>query len=129
LEIDENDSHIHKVKYENKLPIFDVEWYFKVNNDDLSDSGEVSYLLEDYAIKSEHWRYENEWRVARRERGYHRYLPQQLKAVYFGINCDPEIEKIVLVLLSIINLDTPTYKMMLTKDPLGMDSKDFILKK
>lgn len=129
IEIDEKDSHVQKVCYQNNLPAFDMSWYFKVKNEDTTNSDEISYLLKDFAIKSEHWSYENEWRVARKDRGYRRYLPEDLKAVYFGINCDPEIEKVVLVLLSIVNEDIPIYKMDLTKSPLGMTVKDYELDK
>ncbi|GGC95024.1 hypothetical protein GCM10011508_22750 [Flavobacterium lutivivi] len=133
IEIDENDSHVQKVTYKNNLPDFDIEWYFSIKEEDLDDdedpkdSKAVDYLLKDFAIKSEHWGYENEWRVCRMERGYKRYIPEKIKGIYFGINCDPEIEKIILFLSVGISEDVPVYKMELTKNPIGMIAKDYEL--
>ena len=132
IEIDENDSHVQKVTYKNNLPDFDIEWYFSIKEEDLDDddpkdSKSVDYLLKDFAIKSEHWSYENEWRVCRMKRGYKRYKPEKIKGVYFGINCDPEIEKIILFLSVGISEDVPVYKMELTKNPIGMIVKDYEL--
>jgi hypothetical protein len=125
IEIDENHSHVQKVSYQDTLPNFDINWYFNLKNDKSTNSDEIAYLLKDFAIKSTHWHYENEWRVCKKQRGYFRYLPEQLKAVYFGINCDSETEKMVCVLLSFINQDIPIYKMTLNTNPIGMDVKDY----
>jgi hypothetical protein len=61
------------------------------------------------------------------ERGYKRYIPEKIKGIYFGINCDPEIEKIILFLSVGISEDVPVYKMELTKNPIGMIAKDYEL--
>ncbi|MFV8344897.1 DUF2971 domain-containing protein [Flavobacterium sp. ZB4P13] len=132
IEIDENDSHVQKVSYKNNLPAFDIGWYFSfkeedIDDEDKADSKEIDYLLKDFAIKSEHWSYENEWRVCRAKRGYKRYDMNSVKGIYFGINCDPEIEKIILFLSAGINDDVPVYKMELTKNPIGMIAKDYEL--
>jgi len=133
IEVDENDSHVQKVRYRNNLPDFDVEWYFSIKEEDLDDnedqidSNAVDYFLKDFAIKSEHWSYENEWRVCRMKRGYKRYETDKVKGIYFGINCDPEIEKVVLFLSVGIIDDVPVYKMELTKSPIGMIAKDYEL--
>lgn len=135
IEIDENDSHVQKVSYDNELPDFDIEWYFSFKEKELdekkdkTDLKEIDYLLKDFAIKSKHWSYENEWRVCRRKSGYKRYHPEKVKAIYFGINCDPEIEKVVMFLSVGVNDDIPIYKMELTKKPLGMIAKDYELPK
>ena len=56
-------------------------------------------------------------------------LIEDIKGIYFGINCDPEIEKVVLFLSAGVNDDVPIYKMELTKHPLGMAVKDYELSK
>lgn len=133
IEIDENDSHVQKVRYKNNLQDFDVEWFFSINEAQLEKEEEsknskfVNYLLSDFAIKSEHWSYENEWRICRMDKGYVRYMPDDVKAIYFGINCDPEIEKIILFLSAAFNDDIPIYKMELINDPIGMIAKDYNL--
>jgi hypothetical protein len=133
IEIDENDSHVQKVSYRNNLPDFDIEWYFSIKEEELddedeTDSKEVDYLLKDFAIKSEHWSYENEWRVSRLTKGYKRYDLGKVKAIYFGINCDPELEKVILFLSAgIDDSEIPIYKMELSKNPIGMIQKDYEL--
>lgn len=134
IEIDESDSHVQKVSYRNDLPAFDIGWYFSIKEDEIddedkADSKEIDYLLKDFAIKSEHWGYEKEWRVCRSKKGYKRYDMDNIKAIYFGINCDPEIEKVILFLSAGINDEIPVYKMVLTKNPIGMIAKDYELPK
>lgn len=133
IEINEKDSHVQKVSYRNNLPDFDIEWFFSIKDENLDDAEDqvdsktVDYLLKDFAIKSEHWSYENEWRVCRMKSGYKRYGLEKIKGIYFGINCDPEIEKVVCFLSAGINEDVPIYKMELTKNPIGMIAKDYQL--
>lgn len=111
--------------YQDNLPDFDMDWYFRVKNDDDTNSAEIAYLLKDFAIKSNHWNYEKEWRVCRKDKWYFRFLPEQVKAVYFGLNCDFDIEKVVMTLLSYSDEDVPIYKMALSTNPLSMIAKDY----
>ena len=133
IEIDENDSHVQKVNYSNDLSDFDIKWFFSLKEEEIEaaedkvDQKEIDYLLKDFAIKSEHWSYENEWRICRRKRGYKRYGLDKVKGIYFGLNSDPEIEKIVMFLSAGINDNVPVSKMELTKKPLGMIAKDYEL--
>lgn len=125
IDLNETNNHVQKVTYQDNLPDFDMDWYFRVKNDDDTNSAEIAYLLKDFAIKSNHWNYEKEWRVCRKDKGYFRFLPEQVKAVYFGLNCDFDIEKVVMTLLSYPDEDVPIYKMALSTNPLSMIAKDY----
>ncbi|GEP52743.1 hypothetical protein FNO01nite_34150 [Flavobacterium noncentrifugens] len=129
IELDENDHHLQKVSYENSLPSFDTSWFFKFldeESDDKKNSPMVAYLLKDFAIKSKHWQYEEEWRVCIKNKGYFRYDPSKIKGVYFGMNSDPEVEKIVIFLGSVLTKDVPVYKMQLDPEPLGLIAVDYV---
>jgi hypothetical protein len=125
IDIDESDNHIQKVIYQNNLPNFDIDWYFSLNEDDDSSSEKVSILLKDLAIKSENWLYEREWRACRKDRGYFRFLPEKVKAIYYGLNCHVDIEKVIVTLLSYADSDIPVYKMGLSINPLSIVAKDY----
>lgn len=125
IDLDINNNHIQKVTYQDSLPDFDIDWYFSIKNNDESNSANVGYLLKDFAIKSTNWQYEKEWRVCRKQKGYFRFLPDQVKAVYFGLNCDADIEKVVISTLFYTNDDLPIHKMALSVDPLTMIHKPY----
>lgn len=127
IDLDENNNHIHKVTYQDSLPDFDIDWYFKLKNEEDKGSENVSYLLKDFAIKSTNWAYEKEWRVARKDKGYFRFKPEQVKAIYYGLNCHIDIEKVVVMLLSYTDDEIPVYKMALSTNPLQMITKDYEL--
>jgi hypothetical protein len=107
IDFDENNNHVQKVTYQDSLPDFDIDWYFKIKNEEVKDSENISYLLKDFAIKSTNWAYEKEWRVARKDKGYFRFKPEQVKALYYGLNCNVDIEKVVVMLLSYTDDDMP----------------------
>jgi hypothetical protein len=125
IDFDENNNHIQKVTYQDELPDFDNEWYFQVKNDDETNSETVSYLLKDFSIKSTNWAYEREGRVSRKDRGYFRFKPEDVKALYYGLNCNVDIEKVIVMLLQYTNDDMPIYKMALSTKPLKMVAKDY----
>jgi hypothetical protein len=125
IEFDENDNHIQKVTYQDVLPDFDNDWYLSLKDEDEENSASVSYLLKDFAIKSTNWAYEAEWRVSRKDRGYFRFKPEDIKAIYYGLNCHADIEKVVLMLLSYCDDNVPIYKMALSTNPLKMIAKDY----
>lgn len=127
IDLDENNNHVQKVIYQDSLPEFDMDWYFKIKDEEVQDSENVSYLLKDFAIKSTNWAYEKEWRVARKNEGYFRFKPEQVKAIYYGLNCNVDIEKVVVMLLSYTDDDIPIYKMALSTNPLQMIVKDYEL--
>ncbi|MBK9016234.1 MAG: DUF2971 domain-containing protein [Saprospiraceae bacterium] len=117
IDFDESHNHIQKVIYQDNLPDFDIDWYFKLRSDDVENSQSVAYILKDFAIKSSNWGYEKEWRVARKNKGYFHFKPEQVKAIYLGINCIFDIEKIIIMLLSYTNDDTPIYKNVVINKP------------
>lgn len=125
IDFDENNNHIQKVFYQNTLPDFDMDWYFSLKNDDDTNSQTISYLLKDFAIKSTNWCYEKEWRVSRKGEGYFTFKPEQVKAVYFGLNCNVDTVKILIMLLAYIPAGTPIYQMTLSTNPLMMIAKDY----
>lgn len=127
IDIDENDRHVQKVTYQDNLPEFDIDWYFSFKETNDTGSQNVAYLLKDLSIKSQSWAYEREWRACRKGRGYYRFLPEQVKAIYFGLNCHVDIEKVVVSILSYIDDDVPIYKMALSANPLMMIVKDYEL--
>ena len=125
INVDETNNHIHQVRYQDNLPDFENDWYINAKDEDIENSPSVAYLLKDFAIKSTNWAYEKEWRVARKDRGYFRFKPEDVKALYYGLNCHVDIEKVVVMLLSYCQDDIPIYKMALSTDPLGMIAKDY----
>lgn len=125
INFDETDNHIQKVAYQDTLPDYDNEWYFKLKDEDEENSASVSYLLKDFAIKSTNWSYEKEWKVSRKNRGYFRFKPEDVKAIYFGLNCNADIEKVFVTLLSYTDDDVPVYKMALSTNPFMIIAKDY----
>ena len=126
IDFDANNYHVQKVTYSDSLPEFDIDWYFKFEESvESSSPNKVGYLLQDFAIKSKNWAYEREWRVATKKKGYFRFRPDQVKAIYYGLNCISDIENIVVMLLSYTDDNLPLFKMSLSTHPLYMFAKEY----
>lgn len=82
------DKEILPVTYSAKLPNIVKAW---------EDGSDRAYL-EFFSHKSEYWRYEDEWRIFKKEEGPMSYKPNALEAVYLGT----EIEKGAKELISAI---------------------------
>lgn len=93
------DHTLQKVQYLTALGKMDFSSYLKVMEKDYHIDN-MNAIFQDYSSKSVNWSYEKEWRIWRREPSYYSFEPQELKEIYFGINCDIETKSIIVNLTS-----------------------------
>lgn len=91
------DYHFQKVRYLSNLPKLSLKHYAKVL---MNKDYNPEFFIKDISIKSKEWNYEKEWRVWGDRSGYYKYHAEQIKEIYFGINCEIETKAIVWRLLS-----------------------------
>ncbi len=114
---DEAQDSLQKVEYLNHLPDWNVEEYFRFMN------GEDEFrhiFLRDLSVKSKHWHQESEYRIWRKQPGYWLYKEEQIKEVYFGVDCDLITKKVVLELLNFLPENFPIYEMEINKETLDL---------
>jgi hypothetical protein len=100
IEIDPMDYHLKQVQYYNTLPPFDPTFFAKFMDSAVHPPAEeenetMNYILSNFSMKSECWAHEKEWRVWRKHPSYFHYKTEDIKEVYFGINCPIESKIIV----------------------------------
>jgi hypothetical protein len=98
----ENDHHFQKVGYVPTLPEFDLDKFAKFL---MGDDKLFTYLFKDISIKSSEWNYEEEWRIWRANPAYYFYTKEQVKGIYFGINCAFDTKAAVYELTSYLGKD------------------------
>ena len=117
VDVEQVDDHLQKVEYLNQLPEWNVEEYFRFMNGEEQFKG---MFLRDLSVKSKHWSRESEYRIWRKTPGYWRFREDQVKEVYFGVNCDIYTKKVVLELLNFLPGDFPMCEMEINKETLDL---------
>ncbi len=122
FEFDEKEinSNFQEVQYVKELPEFRTDKLAKF----LSGENEhLEYLLSDISIKAKLWKKEKELRIWRKQPTYYHYKLENLKAVYFGINCSVETKAIILHLLNEKDKNFPYYIMKIKDNPIRLTYK------
>ncbi|WP_394175802.1 DUF2971 domain-containing protein [Thalassotalea litorea] len=121
LGIEFNESEVQdslqKVEYLNQLPDWNVEEFFRFIN------GEEEFqhiFLNDLSVKSKHWANESEYRIWLKNPGYWVIKEDQIKELYFGVNCDLATKKVVLEILNFLPGYFPIYQMEINKNTLDL---------
>lgn len=115
---EEIDYHFQKIEYVDDLPVFDVLKLAEFMK------GEYEYLphfISDISIKSKPWSSEKEWRIWRSIPCYYHYKIENVRSIYFGVNCSLETKKIVLDLLSELPHDFQINEMRLGANPIRLE--------
>ncbi len=111
------DHHFQKVRYLDNLPDIDV---VKLAEFLKGNYKHLSYLLSDISIKSKSWIDEKEWRIWRKEPCYYHYKVEDIKEIYFGVNCSPETKMIILRLTSELNKNFQYTEMEFGDNPVRL---------
>jgi hypothetical protein len=119
----EIDYHFQKIEYTDQLPKFDAEKFCNAISNDFEN---VGYFLKDISIKSTAWASEKEWRIWRKEPCYYYYKPENIKNIYFGVNCSLDTKSIVSKIIGDWN-NTALYNFMeYDKNPIRLKYLDKI---
>lgn len=115
-------GHLHPVTYSDKQVYFPLGAVSALlASRDAEDGDCVRKILKSLSVKAKYWSYEQEWRIWRRSPGYHKYDIANVRGIYFGDRCPPELQMIVLKLLD----DFPenfVYKQLELKfDPIRLE--------
>ncbi len=119
FEFDKNELgvHLQEVKYVDSLPPWNMLNYLSFME---GNSEHLEMFLTDLSIKSKHWKQESEYRIWQNSPGYFRFRDDQVKEIYFGVNCDIETKKVVLELFNFIPDDFVLNEMKINKKTLGL---------
>lgn len=117
LDADYLGVHLQEVKYVDELPEWDILNYLKYME---GDDSHLEMFIRDLSVKSIHWKKESEYRIWRNGPGYFRFKAEQVKEIYFGVNCDLETKAVVLELLNFLPDDFLMNDMEINKKTLGL---------
>ena len=120
FEEEEIDHHFQKIAYVDDLPQFDV---LKLAQFMEGCYEHLPYLLSDISIKAKPWSNEKEWRIWRNSPSYYQYKIENIRKIYFGVNCALETKKIVLDLLTDLPRDFQINEMRLGANPIRLEYK------
>src|SRR5690606_29894397 len=114
---EEINSNFQIVKYVKELPEFRTA---KLAGFLSGEDEHLDYLLSDISIKAHLWKKEKEYRIWRKKPAYYFYKLENLKAVYFGVNCGTETKAIILNLLNKKEEDFQYYQMNIKDNPIRL---------
>jgi len=108
------DHHLQKVSYETDISKFNLQSYAKFM---AGDDSYLSEMLSSISIKTPDWHYEKEWRIWKNGHGYYEYAPNQVKAIYFGINIEEDVKRAVFELTTYMPDESKLYSMEFAANP------------
>ena len=113
----ESDHHFQEIVYTDYLPKIDV---IKIADHLKGVKDNINYFLKDISVKAMAWQHEQEYRIWRRSPCYYHFDGNNIKSVYFGVNCSLETKAIVGKLIVEINDKVQYYNMELSPNPVRL---------
>lgn len=113
------DHSLQKVRYVNSIEGFDPISHLKIIEGDYSHPN-MDQLIKDLSQKAQCWNYEKEWRIWMKEPTYYHFEPDELKEIYFGVNCDIETKSIILQLTSYLPNEFNFFQMEFGDNPIRL---------
>ncbi|MEQ9378910.1 MAG: DUF2971 domain-containing protein [Imperialibacter sp.] len=111
-----NRMTFQKVKYQDYLDEFNWLEFGRFMD---GEEGFGSKILEDLSLKLKEWEYEKEWRIWANGEGYYYYSKNEIKEVYFGINCQKDTKMLVARIMELPE-DVKIYEMDTRRKPFRL---------